>query len=92
MPDLKSKKLSRIGVDPIKKAVAQLILPIQGHLDLEGFAYIKITRTGKQECFAADVTSVILKGEEPQGARGMSYREMEQTFWRHPAMEKWGSS
>jgi len=80
---------ARIPQDSVKKAVAQMTIPIQGHLDLEGFAYIKITRTGKGECFASDVTSQILQGEEPAGGK-MTYREMEQTFWRKPAAVKWG--
>ena len=54
-----------------------------GHLDLEGIAYIKITRTGANECFASDETSQALLD------KGMDYEEQARVFWKKPARDKY---
>ena len=82
------KDAERISRQVVGDALAPNVEIIAAHLDLEGFAYVKITRTGKQGCFSADVTSMILKGEEPAGGK-MGYSDMDKMFWQHPAMEKW---
>ncbi len=78
------KMLARMPAKPIGKAILSMVPVIQGHLDLEGFAYIKVTRTGTIECFAADETSEALK------RNGFDYKEQSKTFWKNPAMEKFG--
>ena len=81
--------LLKISRDRVKAAMLQNLEIVAAHLDLEGFAFLKVTRTGAQECFSADVTSQVLKGEEPACGK-MTYKEIAKTFWREPAMEKWG--
>lgn len=87
---LKDKRVVRIARDKVRKALLPHIETFAAHLDLEGFAYIKVLRTGPHECFAQDVTSRILKGEEPAGSRNMTTKEISDTFWKEPAMVKWG--
>lgn len=85
---MQDKKVVRIS----RKKVEQALVPIDtfaSHLDLEGFCYIKLVRTGPHECFAQDVTSMILKGEEPQGFKNMTYKDMQESLWKKPAMVKW---
>ena len=60
-----------------------LVEIVAGHLDLEGFAFIKITRSGAQECFGADATSEVLRRD------GTTYKAMAELHWKDPAMEKW---
>lgn len=67
----------------VTRALAEAIEGARAHLDLEGFAYIKITRTGPQSCFASDATSDVLK-------KDMSYTEIAEAFWKVPASYKWG--
>lgn len=69
----------------VEKALQQQIVVAAAHLDFEGVAYIKLTRTGPSECFAADVTSNTLGGGENSGR----YKE-QQKMWEKPAMEKFG--
>jgi hypothetical protein len=86
---MKDKKVVRIARKKVEQAIIPHIETFAAHLDLEGFAYIKIIRTGPHECFAQDVTSRILKGDEPQGNRNMTTAEISDTFWKEPAMVKW---
>lgn len=67
---------------PVVDALGQQVNVIVGHLDLEGFAYVKITRTGAEECFASDVTSEVLKKE------GFDYKEQKFHFWKRPACDR----
>lgn len=85
----KDKKVVRIARKKVKDALLQHIEVFAAHLDLEGFCYVKIVRTGPHENFAQDVTSKILKGEEPQGFKNMTHAEMSEAFWNRPAMVKW---
>lgn len=79
------KKRVRIPQSKVEEALKSQIVVGAAHLDFEGVAYIKITRTGPDACFAADVTSNILGGGEVPG----KYKEQEK-LWQTPAMEKWG--
>jgi hypothetical protein len=79
------KKVTRIDPSRVSEALKNLHVVGAAHLDFEGVAYIKLTRTGAQECFAADVTSLILGGGENAG----KYKAQEH-LWKTPAMEKWG--
>lgn len=81
------KLLSRIDREKVKAAILQNLEVMAAHLDLEGFAFLKLTRTGLQACFSADVTSQVLKGEEPAGGK-MTTKEISKTFWNKPAMFK----
>ena len=83
------KLLLRIDRAKVKEAVLQQLEIAAAHLDLEGFAYIKVTRTGAQACFSADVTSQVLKGEVNQ--EKMTTAEISKTFWQKPAMERFNS-
>lgn len=86
-----AKLLSKIDRQKVKEALLQNLEIAAAHLDLEGFAFIKLTRTGLQACFSADVTSQVLKGEEPAGGK-MTTAEISKTFWNKPAMfKKWTS-
>lgn len=87
---LNEEKVVRIARNKVHQALLPHIEVFAAHLDLEGFAYIKVLRTGPHECFAQDVTSRILKGEEPQGNRNMTTKEISDAFWKTPAMVKWG--
>jgi hypothetical protein len=71
-----------ITVDKLKDVVPL----IAAHLDLEGFAYIKVTRIGKTDCFAADVTMQVLtnEGGNPPMTRG----EVAKLYWEKPANQK----
>lgn len=89
MPSQSEKPLAKMTRAEVERAVAQQIPAIMGHLDLEGFCYIKVTRTSPDDCFAADVTSQVLKKEEPQGD-AMTNEDMARTWWKVPAREKWG--
>ena len=71
----------------MKDAILPNVEIVAAHLDLEGFCYLKITRTGRDECFSADVTSQVLRGEEPASGK-MTTKEISKTFWSRPAMEK----
>ena len=78
---MSGNRLSRIEIE---RSITDQIESIAGHLDLEGFAYFKVTRTGRSECFASDVTMEVLKKD------GVTYTDMA-PFWNHPACEKeWG--
>lgn len=79
------KKRVQILRSKVEEAIKSQIVVGAAHLDFEGVAYIKLTRTGPQECFAADVTSLILGGGENSG----KYKAQEH-LWKQPAMEKWG--
>lgn len=85
---LKDKKVVRIARKKVQEAIVPHVETFAAHLDLEGFCYVKIMRTGPHECFAQDVTSRILKGEEPQGG-GLTNEEMSKMWWKEPAMVKW---
>lgn len=78
-------KMAHISASPIVRALGEQIEIIRGHLDLEGICYIKLTRTEAQGCFASDATSDVLKKD------GMGYKEQHETFWRNPAMKKFGT-
>lgn len=88
MGNSQPKKRVKINPSKIEEALRNVHVVGAAHLDLEGIAYIKLTRTGAQECFASDVTGQILKGEEPAGGK-MTYADMQKVFWSRPAMEKW---
>lgn len=77
------KLLLRISREKVKEAILQHLEIVAAHLDLEGVAYIKVIRTGAQECFVMDVTSRILKDH------GFTTKELSKEFWSKPAMEKW---
>jgi hypothetical protein len=83
------RPLAKMSRAEVERAIAQQIPEIQGHLDLEGFAYVKITRTSADDCFAADLTSQVLKGEEPASGP-MTNAEIAKVWWKVPAREKWG--
>jgi hypothetical protein len=86
--DKDSKPTKRyVRIDRKKVNAALKNLPVEvvaAHLDLEGLCYIKVLRTGAHECFATDVTAKVLKDE------GFEYKDQEKSFWRKPAMEKFG--
>jgi hypothetical protein len=82
-----AKILSRIDREKVKEALLQNLEIAAAHLDLEGFAFVKLTRTGLQACFSADVTSQVLKGEEPACGK-LTTKEISKTFWSKPAMFK----
>ena len=44
----------------VSEALGQWEVVVNAHMHYEGIAYLKIIRSGAQECFAADVTSQIL--------------------------------
>lgn len=80
-----AKKVAKINRLQVVRALAEFpVEVVAGHLDLEGFCYLKVVRTGPNECFVKDHTSDSLRNE------GMSYKDMESLFWRKPASEKWG--
>lgn len=85
---LKDLPVVRIARKKVQQAITPHVETFAAHLDLEGFCYIKVIRTGPHECFAQDVTSRVLKGEDPQGGK-MTLAEMSATFWKEPAMVKW---
>lgn len=82
-----AKLLLRIPRQTVEKAVLPNIEIVAAHLDLEGFCYLKITRTGRDQCFSVDVTSQVLKGEEPASGK-MTTKEISKHFWSKPAMDK----
>lgn len=86
---MKDLPVARIARKTVEQAITPHVETFAAHLDLEGFCYIKLVRTGAHECFAQDVTSRILKGEEPQGNRNMTTGDISDTFWKEPAMVKW---
>ena len=86
---MKDKPVVRIARKKIKDAIVPHLETFAAHLDLEGFCYIKVLRTGPHECFAQDVTSHVLKHEAGL-ERAMTVREISDTFWKEPAMVKWG--
>lgn len=88
--DATRKLLLRIDRAKVKEALLQNLEVAAAHLDLEGFAYIKLTRTGAQACFSADVTSEVLKNGGCTGEK-MTTKEISKTFWSKPAMERFGS-
>lgn len=75
--------MKKIKAEEVRRAVAEQIESIRAHLDLEGTAYVRIVRTGANECFAQDHTSDTLR------AHGMSYKEMQELYWKKPACEKY---
>lgn len=85
---MKDKKVVRIARKNVREAIVPHVETFAAHLDLEGFCYIKVIRTGAHECFAQDVTSLVLKGEDPAGGK-MTSEEIGNTFWKEPAMVKW---
>lgn len=80
------KKRVQIPRSKVEDALKSQIVVGAAHLDFEGVAYIKLTRTGPDTCFAADVTSLILGGGEGHAGK---YKAQEH-LWKQPAMEKWG--
>ena len=89
-PDDKPK-LCKIRPSVVAKTLITIpVHMVAGHLDLEGICFIKILRTGPDECFAADVTQLVLKGEIMDG-KTMTHQEIERMFWRVPACQKWGN-
>ena len=85
----KQVRLARISQKKVREALEQQIIVARSHLDLDGFCYVKLVRTGPDDCFAQDVTSGLLRGEHELPK--MTYREMERELWRHPAMERFGT-
>lgn len=74
--------MKKIGPKEVKKALLDQVAHVQAHLDLEGIAFIRVVRTGADECFAQDHTSETLqKG-------GLTYKEMQEMYWKKPACEK----
>lgn len=83
------KKVVRIKREVARSALEALpVEVVAGHLDLEGFCYIKVTRTGPHECFAQDVTQRILTNDID--LTPMTVEEISRTYWSQPAMQKWG--
>lgn len=85
MGNSEPKKRVRIPQSKVEEALRGQIVVGAAHLDFEGVAYIKLTRTGPDSCIAADVTSNVLGGGEVPG----KYKAQE-VHWKTPAMEKWG--
>lgn len=79
-----AKKQNKLKASVAMAALEQSLHSVVGHLDLEGVAYIKITRTGKQSCFSMDATGATLRGEN---AVKLSWKELSE-LWDHPACEK----
>lgn len=77
-----AKLLLRIDRKKVKEALLAHLEIAAAHLDLEGIAYIKLTRTGSQACFSMDVTSEVLKKQ------GFDVKDQSKAFWSRPAMEK----
>lgn len=77
------QKYEHMDQATVARAMGEQIESVRAHLDLEGVAYIKVTRTGPQNCFSSDATCDVLK------AKGMDYKEQSETFWKKPAMKKW---
>jgi hypothetical protein len=75
----------RIDRKCVKDAMTPHVEVIASHLDLEGFCYVKLIRTGPNQCFMQDVTTRVLKGE----SETFTLKEIAKAFWREPAMEKW---
>lgn len=67
-----------IGQRTVERALDGMIEQARAHLDLEGIAYIKVVRTGKDECFATDATADVFRKD------GMTNADMERDYWRHP--------
>jgi len=59
---------------------------IAAHLDLEGFCYIKVTRIGAKDCFAADVTMAVLTNEG--GGPALTRAEIAKLYWEKPSNQK----
>lgn len=89
---MNDERLERINPATVRVEFSKAQGIIAGHLDLEGFAYIKIVRDGPQSCFFQDVTQRVLEGMEPDThpGGGMTKAEIEKVFWREPAAVKWG--
>lgn len=86
---MKDKKVVRIARKKVEEMLKALpIETVAAHLDLEGFCYIKVVRTGAHEGFAQDSTQRVLTGE--LGNPPMTVKEIGETFWKEPAMVKWG--
>jgi len=83
MPKTDWDKTGRIDPELVRMKLEDQLQVIAAHLDLEGFAYIKVTRTAAQDCFAADKTCEILKLE------GMDLKAQKEAFWDKPACVKW---
>lgn len=78
-----TKRYVRIHPKKVEEALRDQVVVAAAHLDLEGVVYLKLTRTGAQECFVSDATSEVLKKS------GFMYKDQAEAFWKKPAMEKW---
>jgi hypothetical protein len=80
-----SPKLDNGRIDPelIHMRLTDQLQVIAGHLDLEGFAYVKVVRDGVQSCFAQDQTSELLK------TLGFTVEDQKKLYWDKPAYAKW---
>lgn len=83
MPKTDRDMTGRIDPELVRMKLEDQLTVIAAHLDLEGIAYIKVTRTAAQDCFAADKTCEILKLE------GMDLKAQKEAFWDKPAYVKW---
>jgi len=85
------KTLARMPTKPIEKHLKDMVLVIQGHLDLEGTAIIQITRSGPADCFARDITARQLFDKDGSDADGTYSNEKVRTWLDGPsAMERFG--
>ncbi len=85
---LRDKPVVRMSRAKVAAALKTLPLEtIAGHLDLEGFCFIKVVRTGPHEGHAQDMTQRILTNDID--LRPMTVEEISKTYWKEPAMMKW---
>lgn len=68
-------KMVRMPAMPVHDALLQQMPQIVGHLDLEGVAYVKLTRTGAKTCFASDATADVLPNRGHDLLKGRSAME-----------------
>lgn len=62
----------------VEQALDGMIEHVRAHLDLEGIAYIKVTRTGKDACFASDATADVFRKD------GLHNEDMAKLYWNKP--------
>jgi len=79
------KKYVRMANGPILSALRDIVAVIRGHMDFEGTAIIKIERTGKQACFAMDLTARKLL--DCEGGKGYDVQRLKD-WTENPAMGK----
>lgn len=67
---------------PVEGALKDIAAIVQSHLNLEGFAVIKIQRTSKDDCFAQDVTMRVLE-------KDFSRKDISEMYWKNPEWTRW---